>query len=120
VPELDARRKEFEALDAQVLDISVDSIHSHIAWRKKELGEVTIPLCADFYPHGDVTQAFGILRQGAPVPGISERAAFIVDKNGKIVFAEVYPLNQLPDVDELLQTLNRLQESGKTGTAVES
>ena len=35
VPELDARRKEFEALNAQVLDISVDSIPSHMAWRRK-------------------------------------------------------------------------------------
>ena len=87
MPELDARRKEFEAFNAQVLDISVDSIYSHIAWRKRELGEVTIPLCADFYPHGDVTQAFGILREGPPIPGISERAAFVIDKQGKIAFA---------------------------------
>lgn len=105
MPELDARRKEFEALDAQVMDISVDSVPSHVAWRKKELGEVTIPLCADFYPHGEVTQAFGILREGPPVPGISERAAFIVDKQGNIAFAKVYPLDQLPDVDELLRVL---------------
>ena len=105
MPELDARRKEFEALDAQVLDISVDSIPSHVAWRKREVGAVTIPLCADFYPHGEVTQAFGILREGPPVPGISERAAFVVDKQGKIAFAKVYALDQLPDVDELLRAL---------------
>jgi len=110
VPELDARRKEFEALNAQVLDISVDSIYSHIAWRKRELGEVKIPLCADFYPHGDVTQAFGILREGPPIPGISERAAFVIDKQGKIAFAKVYPLDQLPDVDELLRALKTIAD----------
>ena len=108
MPELDARRKEFEALDAQVLDISVDSIPSHMAWRKKELGEVTIPLCADFYPHGEVTQAFGILRDAPPVPGISERAAFIVDKQGKVAFAKLYALDQLPDVDEILRALKAI------------
>jgi len=108
VPELDARRKEFEVLDAQVLDISVDSIPSHIAWQKKEIGMMRVPQCADFYPHADVTQAFGILREGAPVPGISERAAFIVDKAGKIVFAEVYELDQMPKVDELIAALRKV------------
>jgi alkyl hydroperoxide reductase subunit AhpC len=109
VPELDARRKEFEALNAQVLDISVDSIPSHMAWRQKEVGPVQVPLCADFYPHADVTRKFGILRDGPPVPGISERAAFIIDKNGKIAFAKVYGISQLPDIEELIRALRRLQ-----------
>ena len=108
MPELDARRKEFEALDAQLLDISVDSIPSHIAWQKKEIGMMRVPLCADFYPHADVTQAFGILRESAPVPGISERAAFIVDKTGKIIFARVYELDQMPKVDELIAALRKV------------
>ena len=108
VPELDARSKEFAALNAQVLDISVDSISSHVAWRN-EIGPVKIPLCADFYPHGVVTRAFGILRDGNPIPGISERAAFIVDKAGTIAFARVYPLDQLPDMEELFRELRKLQ-----------
>jgi alkyl hydroperoxide reductase subunit AhpC len=109
VPELDARSREFAALNAQVLDISVDSIPSHIAWRQKEVGSVKIPLCSDFYPHGEVTQKFGILREGVPVPGISERAAFIVDRAGKIAFARIYPIDQLPDIEELLQELRKLR-----------
>ena len=109
MPELDARRKEFEALNAQVLDISVDSITSHIAWRQKDIGPVQVPLCADFYPHAEVTRKFGILREGPPVAGISERAAFIVDKTGKIAFAKVYGISRLPDMDELLQALRGLK-----------
>lgn len=108
MPELDARRKEFEALNAQVLDISIDSIPSHMEWRKKEVGPVKVPLCSDFYPHAEITQKFDILRQGTPVPGISERAAFIVDKAGKIAFAKVYPIDQLPDIEQLLTALRRL------------
>ena len=108
VPELDARSREFAALNAHVVDISVDSISSHIAWRQKEIGPVKIPLCADFYPHAEVTRKFGILREGPPVAGISERAAFIVDKAGKIAFARVYPISQLPDIDELLEALRKL------------
>jgi len=108
VPELDARKEEFTALNAQVMDISVDSIPSHIAWRQKEVGPVEVPLCSDFYPHAEVTRQFGILREGPPVPGISERAAFIVDKAGKIAFAKVYPIDQLPNIEELLQALRGL------------
>lgn len=108
MPELDARSPEFAALNAQVLDISVDSIPSHVAWRQKEVGAVKIPLCADFYPHAEVTRKFDILREGLPVAGISERAAFIVDKSGKIAFAKVYAISQLPDIDELLQALRAL------------
>ena len=109
MPELSSRREQFAALNAQVLDISVDSIPSHIAWQKKEIGMMQMPLCADFYPHADVTHQFGILREGAPVPGISERAAFVVDKSGRIVFAKTYPLDELPDLNEILVALKKLQ-----------
>ena len=108
MPELDARRKEFAALNAQVLDISVDSIPSHIAWRQKDIGPVEVPLGSDVDPHGEVTRKFGILREGPPVAGISERAAFIVDKAGKIAFAKVYPIDQLPNIEELLKALRGL------------
>ena len=109
MPEFDARSREFSALNAQVLDISVDSIPSHVAWRQQEIGPVQVPLCSDFYPHAAVTRQFGILREGPPVPGISERAAFIVDKSGKVVFVRIYPLDELPDVDELLRELRKLR-----------
>lgn len=108
MPALDSDREKFAALDAQVLDISVDSIYSHKAWQKFEIGEVQIAMCSDFYPHGKVTEAFGIMRQGPPLAGISERAAFIVDKSGKIVFAQVYPLDQMPKNEELLEVLRRI------------
>jgi alkyl hydroperoxide reductase subunit AhpC len=109
VPAFDSDREKFAALDAQVLDISTDSTFSHIAWQKKEIGMMHIPLCSDFYPHGAVTQAFGILREGPPIAGICERAVFIVDKSGKIAFAKVYPLDQTPDNGELLRVLQTMQ-----------
>jgi peroxiredoxin len=69
---------------------------------------MSLPMCSDFYPHAAVTQAFGILREGTPVPGISERAAFIIDKDGRIAFAKVYPLDQMPNFEELLNELKKL------------
>jgi len=111
VPAFDSDQEKFAALDAQVLDISVDSVVSHVAWQKKDIGPIQLPMLSDFYPHGAVTEAFGIMREGSPVPGISERAAFIVDKNGKIAFARVYPLDHQPDNDELLRELEMLNKA---------
>jgi len=68
-----------------------------------------LPMCSDFYPHGAVTKAYDVLRERAPLPGISERAAFIVDKGGKIIFAKVYPLDQTPKNEELLEALRTLK-----------
>jgi len=111
VPAFDRDREKFAALDAQVLDISVDSLYSHMAWQKHEIGTMHLPMCSDFYPHGAVAQAFGILREGPMLGGISERAVFIVDKSGKIVFAQVYALDQTPDNEELLEALRKINKS---------
>ena len=90
------------------MDISVDSIPSKIAWQKKEIGLMHTPMCADFYPHGEVSERFGILRKEQPFPGICERAVFIVDKTGKIAFARIYPLDQAPNNEELLAALKKI------------
>jgi peroxiredoxin (alkyl hydroperoxide reductase subunit C) len=108
VPILNSLRKKFAEQDAEVIDISVDSLESHLAWQAEEIGTMEVPLCSDFYPHGAVTEKFGILREGPPVAGISERAAFIVDKEGIIRFAKIYPIDQLPDLEGLLKEVERI------------
>jgi peroxiredoxin len=69
---------------------------------------ISFPICADFFPHGEVARKFGILREGTPVPGIPERAAFVVDKRGQIAFAKIYPLDDLPKIDDLLEQLRKM------------
>ena len=103
MPAYNADLDKFAGFDAQVVGISVDSIPSHVAWQKKDIGLLNYPLCSDFYPHGAVAQKFGVLRQGDPIPGINERAVFIVDKEGKIAWAKVYQLGQQPDDAEKKQ-----------------
>jgi len=110
LPALNADLETFAGLNAQVLDISVDSISSHLAWQKQEIGTIDFPMCSDFYPHAEVTQELGILRDAPPVPGISERAAFIVDKHGRIAYAKLYPLDQTPDHSEILTALKKLED----------
>jgi len=98
----------FEEHNTQVLGISVDSIPSHNAW-EKSVGGITYPLLSDFYPHGAVAEQYGVLRTGDPVPGISERALFIIDKEGIIRFIDVHPIGEQPDNDELFEILATLK-----------
>ena len=108
LPILDSLHEKFAQAGGKLLDISVDSIESHLAWQRKEIGMMRFPLCSDFYPHAEVTRKFGILREGPPVVGISERAVFVVDKEGKIAFAKVYPIDQLPEIEGVLEALRKL------------
>jgi alkyl hydroperoxide reductase subunit AhpC len=82
-----------------------------MAWQKHDIGPMHLPMCSDFYPHGAVTQAFGVFREGTMLPGISNRAVFIVDKSGKIAFAEVYPLDQTPNNETILEALRKINDS---------
>jgi alkyl hydroperoxide reductase subunit AhpC len=93
-------------------------VNSSIAWQQKDVGLLRYPLCSDFYPHGAVARSYGVLREGEPVPGISERAVFVVDKRGRIVFREVYHLGQTPENEDVLQVLRELksrEEAASTG-----
>ncbi len=98
----------FAAFDAQVVGISVDSIYSTTAW-EKEIGPLEYALAADYWPHGEVAQKFGVFRDQGEFAGISERAVFLVDKNGKLAFSKIYPIEQLPETAELFGVLEQLK-----------
>jgi alkyl hydroperoxide reductase subunit AhpC len=100
---------EFAEYDAQVVGISIDSISSHIAFQEFETGTLGFPLGSDFYPHGEIAERYGVLRLGPPIPGITERAIFIINKEGTIVFRKIYHLGEQPDLDEVLGVLRRLK-----------
>ena len=48
-------------------------------------------------------------RLGEPLPGINDRAIFIVDKQGKIAFSKTYELGQEPDYDELVTEVGKIK-----------
>ncbi len=108
MPGYNSELERFSGYDAQVVGISVDSIPSHMAWQKKDIGIMNFPLASDFYPHGEVARKYGILREGEPIPGISDRAVFVVGKDGKLKFAKVYPISQVPDNEEVFEVLRKL------------
>jgi peroxiredoxin len=100
-------REKFLARQAEVLGINVDSIMHTTSW-ERELGPFNFLLASDFWPHGEVSRRYGVLREVDPFKGASERAVFVVDKAGKIRFSRLYPLDQLPDLEETLAALREL------------
>jgi alkyl hydroperoxide reductase subunit AhpC len=100
-------REKFLAREAEVLAISVDCIMNTTAW-EREIGPFDFLVGSDFWPHGEVSRRYGVLREEEPARGASERAIFVVDKAGMIRFGKIYPLNQLPDLEETLDALRQL------------
>jgi alkyl hydroperoxide reductase subunit AhpC len=109
MPAYNADLDRFAGFDAQVLGMSVDSIYCHIAWQKKDIGMLNFPLCADFYPHGEVAKKYDVFREGDPISGINERAIFVVDKEGVIAFSKVYRLDEQPENEEIFEVLRELK-----------
>ena len=85
--ELCQLRDEFADYDnkgVQVLGVSVDTPFSLKAWAEKE--GYQFPLLSDFWPHGEVAQAYGVFNEQA---GLAVRGTFLIDKSGVVRFAEV-------------------------------
>jgi peroxiredoxin len=104
MPAYEADLERFAGYDAQVLGISVDSVPCNTAWAKS-LGGLSYDLLSDFEPKGEVARAFGAYRAA---DGISERAIFIVDKEGKIVYKDIHDISDQPDNEDLFDVLRNL------------
>jgi peroxiredoxin len=97
---LEKSKKALDKLNTVAVGISIDSIPCKAAWAKS-LKIKSTRLLADFWPHGALAKSLGILR----VEGFSERANIILDETGKVMFVKVYPIRELPDMEEILTAL---------------
>ncbi len=95
----------FEGYNTQVLGISVDHVPCLVAWADS-LGGVSFPLLSDFWPHGKVAKAYGVFRESE---GRSERALFIIDKQGIVRYVDVHDIDDQPDNEELFKVLRQLE-----------
>ena len=97
---------DYDALDAQVLGISVDSPFAQEAWAKEN--DITIPLLSDF--NKEVSAAYGSQFEDLiGFKGVAKRSAFVVDKSGVVRFASVSDNPaELPDFDAIKSCLQAL------------
>lgn len=76
--------EDFQDDGIQVLAISCDSMYSLRAWADAE--GYFFPLLADFWPHGGVARAYGVLDEQSGAP---RRATFLLDRDGRVVWRAV-------------------------------
>jgi mycoredoxin-dependent peroxiredoxin len=100
--------RSFEALDAEVLGVSVDSTWSHKAYADK-MG-IKYSLLADFHPKGAMSEKYGVYLADK---GITGRAIAIVNKSGKVAWFKNYAIPEVPDLKEVAAALQHV----KTATA---
>ena len=101
---------EFQKRGAVVLGVSVDSVHSHFAWRntpRREggIGEITYPLVSDL--DKSIACSYGVLLDR---PSVALRATFLIDQKGIVRSAMVNDLSLGRNLGETLRLLDALQQ----------
>ncbi len=101
-----AQRPRVLASSAEIIAITVDSIMNITAW-EREIGPFDFPLCSDFWPHGAVSERYGVLRKSGVGAGSSHRAVVIVDRDGNVAFRKTYAQDQVAPLEEVLTVLEK-------------
>ena len=100
---LNAVLPEFRKYGAELLGISVDGVWCHDAFSADR--KLHFPLLSDFEPKGSVAKQYGAYREKE---GCSERALFVIDKNGIITWSYLSPVAENPGADGILDALDKL------------
>ena len=97
----------YDSVNAQILAISVDSLFT--LEKYKETEGYNFPMLSDF--NKDVSSSYGALYDDfvLGMKGVSKRAAFVVNKQGVIEYAEVLEnAGELPNFAEINSVLEKL------------
>jgi peroxiredoxin len=96
---------EFHKHHAELVGISVDGVWCHAAFAKDR--SLHFPLLADFEPKGEVAKLYGVYRP----EGFTERALFVIDKDGVIRWSYRSPVGVNPGADGILEALESLEQA---------
>ena len=94
---------EFTRFDAELLGISVDGIWCHLAFAHDR--KLHFPLLSDFEPKGEIARRYGVYRDH---DGTSERALFVIDREGVVRWSYCSPVGVNPGADGILRALEAL------------
>ena len=93
----------FKSHDAVLLGITTDNTPSQHAWTSL-MGDLGFEVLSDFWPHGKTSSDYGVLRSD----GTTERALFVIDKQGVIRWIDVHDINERPPLEELAAALAKI------------
>jgi peroxiredoxin 2/4 len=103
------RHPEFQALDAMILGISIDSQYSHLAWVQTDqaaggVGELAYPLVSDL--KREICEAYQVLDTKL---GMALRGLFIIDPQGILQYISINNISVGRSVDETLRVLKAIR-----------
>ena len=93
----------FSDQNVQLVTVSVDSVFSHKVWAQQE--GFDFPLLADFWPHGEVAQAYGVFDENK---GVALRGTFLIDTEGVIRYKVVNGVPDARNQDEYVKAVEAL------------
>ncbi|MFI0810198.1 peroxiredoxin [Streptomyces echinatus] len=93
----------FADRDTQLLAVSNDSIHTLRVFAEQE--GLEYPLLSDFWPHGNVSRAYGVFDEDK---GCAVRGTFIIDKEGVVRWTVVNGLPDARDLGDYVKALDTL------------
>lgn len=106
------RAADFAELNCELLGLSIDSVHSHIAWARsieEKFGvNIPFPIIADLSM--EVAKSYGMIQPGASDTA-AVRATFFIDPTGILRAMVYYPMSNGRSVDEFVRVLKALQTS---------
>lgn len=94
---------QFSDRETEVLAVSNDSIHTLRVFAEQE--NLEYPLLSDFWPHGNVSRAYGVFDEDK---GCAVRGTFIIDKEGVVRWTVVNALPDARDLTEYVKALDTL------------
>jgi peroxiredoxin (alkyl hydroperoxide reductase subunit C) len=112
------REGDFTKRNVKLIGVSIDSVHSHLAWREnlqKIFGQkINYPMIADI--NMGVAQKYGMIHPGQSVTA-TVRAVFVIDPKRVIRAIIYYPMNVGRNIDEIVRLIDALQTADKNACA---
>lgn len=108
------RHEEFKKRGINVIAVSIDSHHTHLAWKNTAVenggvGNLTYPMVADVTK--EIAQAYDVLLPG----GMALRGSFLIDKDGTVRHAVINDLPLGRNVDEMLRMVDAMLYTNEHG-----
>ncbi len=112
------RKADFDAMNCELLGLSIDSVHSHNAWTlniKEKFGvDIEFPIIADL--DMKVAKAYGMIHEAAADTS-AVRATFFIDPEGTLRAMVYYPMSNGRQIDEFVRLLKGMQTSDANACA---
>jgi len=109
---------ELKSMNVQLMGLSIDSVHSHLAWIrnvKEKMGvDIPFPIIADL--EMKVAKKYGMIHPGQSSTA-AIRAVFFIDDKGILRAMIYYPLNAGRYMPEIVRLIKSLQTTDKYGVA---